>query len=127
MNSPLSNADELADYWAAALGRQLINRTDGGPEVVFSSIQNTSSFLSFDQPFPIVVIDSRRPDEFIININSTVYEVSPYEFGTFDKRINLFVPTKYVGSNLTDDKATNGNICVERFDNAALVFLKALN
>jgi lysophospholipase len=117
----------LADYWGAALGRQLINRTDGGPEVVFSSIQNTSSFQSFDQPFPIVVIDSRRPGEFIVNINSTVYEVSPYDFGTFDDRVNLFVPTKYVGSNLTDGNATNGNICVERFENAAFVSLKVLS
>ena len=124
MSSRLYEPDVLADYWAAALGRQLINRTDGGPEVVFSSIQNTSSFQSFDQPFPIVVIDSRRPGEFIINVNSTVYEVSPYEFGTFDKRVNLFIPTNYVGSNLTDGKATNGNICVERFENAALVCLK---
>jgi lysophospholipase len=123
----LSIADEVADYWAAALGRQLINRTDGGPEVVFSSIQNTSSFQSFDQPFPIVVIDSRRSGEYIVNINSTLYEVSPYEFGTFDSRINLFVPTKYVGSNLTDSKATNDNICVERFENAALASLKVLS
>ena len=124
MNSGLYEADEVADYWAAALGRQLINRTDGGPEVVFSSIQNTSSFQSFDQPFPIVVIDSRRPNEYIISINSTLYEVTPYEFGTFDSRINLFVPTKYIGSNLTDGKATNGSICVERFENAALASLR---
>jgi len=109
----------LADYWAAALGRQLINRTDGGPEVTFSSILNTSSFQSADQPYPIVVVDSRRPGEFIININSTLYEISPYEFGTFDSRVNLFIPTQYVGSNLTNGAPTNGDICVERFDNAA--------
>lgn len=109
----------LADYWASALGRQLINRTDGGPETTFSSIVNTTSFQSHDQPFPLVVIDSRRPGEFIINLNSTVYEISPYEFGTWDSRVNLFVPTQYVGSNLTDGKATHGNVCVNNFDNAA--------
>lgn len=113
------STDVLADYWGAALGRQLINRTDGGPEITFSSITNTSSFQSYIQPFPLVVIDSRRPGELIINTNSTIYEISPYEFGTWDNRVNLFVPTRYVGSNLTDGVATNGNICVERFDNAA--------
>ena len=80
---------------------------------------NTTSFEDFEQPFPIVVMDSRRPNEVIININSTLYEVSPFEFGTFDERINLFVPTQYVGSNLTDAKPTNDDVCVQRFDNAA--------
>lgn len=108
----------LADYWAAALGRQLINRTDGGPEVTFSSILNTSSFQTGDQPYPIVVIDSRRPGEVIINTNSTLYEATPYEFGTWDPRVNLFTPTQFIGSNLTDGNPTNG-VCVEQFDNAA--------
>ena len=124
MSSYLYEADVSADYWAAALGRQLISRTDGGPEVVFSSIQNTSSFQSFNQPFPIIVVDNRRPREFIINTNSTLYEISPYEVGTFDDRVNLFIPTKYIGSNLTDGNATNDNICLERFDNAASVPLQ---
>lgn len=109
----------IADYWAAALGRQLVNRTNGGPEITFSSIVNTSSFQNFSEPFPIVVTDSRRPGELIVNTNSTLYEVSPYEFGTWDSRVNLFIPTQYVGSNLTDGKPTNDNVCVERFDNAA--------
>src|SRR5436190_11730940 len=109
----------LADYWGAALGRQLINRTDGGPDVTFSSIMNTSSFQSYIQPLPLIVMDSRRPNEFIINLNSTIYEISPYEFGTWDQQVNLFVPSRYVGSNLTNASATNGNVCVERFDNAA--------
>jgi lysophospholipase len=109
----------VADYWAAALGRQLINRTDGGPEVTFSSIVNTTTFTSYEQPYPIVVTDSRRPGEYIIFLNSSLYEITPYEFGTWDDRIDLFIPTQYIGSNLTNGVATNDNICVERFDNAA--------
>jgi lysophospholipase len=80
---------------------------------------NTSSFQSYDQPFPLVVVDSRRPGEYTINLNSTVYEISPYEFGTWDSRVNLFTPTQYLGSNLNNGKPVNGNICVSDFDNAA--------
>jgi len=69
----------------------------------------------------LIVIDSRRPGEYIINTNSTLYEISPYEFGTWDERVNLFIPTQYVGSNLTNGVATNNNICVNRFDNAASI------
>jgi lysophospholipase len=109
----------IADYWAAALGRQLINRTDGGPEVTFSSIVNNSNFQSNDMPFPLVVADGRRHGEYIISLNATLYEISPYEFGSWDERVNLFVPTQYVGSNLDNGKAAINNTCVERFDNAA--------
>jgi lysophospholipase len=116
-----SDIRTITDYWAAALGRQLINRTDGGPEVTFSSIVNTSSFLTYDQPFPIVVMDSRRPGEYIININSTLYEISPYEYGTWDSRVNLFTPTEYLGSNLNDGKPVVNNTCVTDFDNAAYI------
>jgi len=112
----------LADYWAGALGRQLINGTDGGPETTFSSVANTTSFQSYDQPYPLIVIDSRRPYEFIVNTNSTLFEISPYEFGTFDTRINLFIPTKYVGSNLNNCGSGVGR-CVNRFDNAAYINL----
>lgn len=119
--SPYGGSDNrtITDYWAAALGRQLINRTDGGPEITFSSIVNTSSFQSYNQPFPLVVIDSRRPGEYIINLNSTVYEISPYEFGTWDSRVNLFTPTQYLGSNLTNGQLVSNNTCVTDFDNAA--------
>lgn len=72
------------------------------------------------QPFPLIVIDGRNPGEVIVDINSTVYEISPYEFGTWDSDINLFVPSRYLGSNLTNGNATNDNVCVEQFDNAAL-------
>ena len=109
----------LADYWAAALGRQLINRTDGGPETTFSSVVNTTTFQSNDMPYPLIVFDSRRPNEIIINTNSALYEISPYEFGTWDDRVNLFIPTQYVGSNLTNHSAMHDNTCVNRFDNAA--------
>jgi lysophospholipase len=64
-------------------------------------------------------MDGRQPTEIIVNINSTLYEISPYEFGTWDNGINLFVLTKYLGSNLTNGVATNGHVCVEQFDNAA--------
>ena len=101
------------------MGRQLIDRVNGGPEVTFSSVANTTSFESYMQPFPLIVMDARDPGETILDINSTVYEISPYEFGTWDSRVNLFAPTRYVGSNLTNGTATNGNVCVERFDNAA--------
>jgi lysophospholipase len=75
-------------------------------------------------PFPLIVTDGRRQGEYIINVNSTLYEITPYEFGSWDEHIDLFVPTQYVGSNLSNGLAATDNICVNRFDNAAYARLQ---
>ncbi|KAK9480327.1 lysophospholipase catalytic domain-containing protein [Lipomyces japonicus] len=108
----------LTDYWGQLLGQQLFNYTDGGSGLAFSDILWTPAFLNFDVPYPIVLSVDVLKGQTASFYNSTVYEVSPYEFGSWDDTLNSFAVTKYLGSPVNDGKAKN---CVVGFDNAGFV------
>ena len=70
---------------------------------------------------PLVVADGRAPDEILIPSNTTVFEFTPWEFGSFDPTIDGFVPTRYLGTNFSDGRVKDGDRCVRGFDNAGFV------
>lgn len=111
----------ITDYWGRAISRQILisPKDNGAPASTFSSIADTKEFKEAEMPFPIVVADGRNPDETIISANSTVFEINPLEFGSFDPTLYKFTQTKYVGTNFTDGKPADK--CVEGFDNAGFV------
>lgn len=111
----------ITDYWGRALSFQLINATNGGPSYTWSSIRDQPGFSSGDSPYPIVVADSRRPFEMLISANTSIYEFTPFEFGTWDPTVYGFVPTEYLGSNFTNGSVPSGGNCVRGFDNAGYV------
>lgn len=111
----------LTDYWGRALSFQLINAEDGGPAYTFSSIALSEDFQNGQQPFPISVADSRSPGQHIISANSTVYEFNPFEMGSFDPTTYGFIPTQYLGTNMTNGQVTSGDQCVVGFDNFGFV------
>lgn len=109
----------LTDYWGRALSYQLINATDGGPSYTWSSIAQTPSFQQAEHPFPISIADARAPGETLVSLNSSVYEFTPYEMGTWDPTTYGFIPTQYLGTNMSDGKSVSN--CVEGYDNAGFV------
>ncbi|KAI1174316.1 lysophospholipase [Nemania sp. FL0916] len=106
----------ITDYWSRALSYQLINARDGGPSYTFSSIANADNFVAADTPMPILIADERHPGQSIISLNSTVYEMNPWEIGSFDPTVFGFAPTKYVGSNFSNGAVPDDGHCVEGFD-----------
>ncbi|ETS80978.1 Lysophospholipase [Pestalotiopsis fici W106-1] len=106
----------ITDYWGRALSYQLINATDGGPAYTFSSIADSQDFKDANQPMPILVADGRVPGVKVITLNATVYEMNPWEIGTFDPTVFAFAPIKYVGSNFTNGSVPDDGHCVEGFD-----------
>ncbi|KAI1821821.1 lysophospholipase [Xylaria intraflava] len=113
----------FADYWGRALSYQLINATDGGPSYTFSSIADAGNFMAADTPMPIFVADERAPGTSTIPVlNSTVFELNPWEIGTFDPTVYGFVPTKYVGSNFSNGAVPDDGHCVEGFDQFGFTF-----
>ncbi|GAP88698.1 putative lysophospholipase catalytic domain-containing protein [Rosellinia necatrix] len=106
----------ITDYWSRALSYQLINDRDGGPSYTFSSIADADHFKNADTPMPILVADERQPGETIISLSSTVFEMNPWEIGSFDPTVFGFAPTKYVGSNFTDGVVPDDGQCVRGFD-----------
>ncbi|EPY50805.1 lysophospholipase [Schizosaccharomyces cryophilus OY26] len=110
----------ITDLWGRSLARKLVDAPRGGPGITWSSIRNQSWFENAEYPYPIIISDSRREDEHIIPENSTIFEFTPYEFGSWDNGINAFIPMEYVGTHLNNGVPPN-NQCVRGFDDAGFV------
>lgn len=113
----------ITDVWGRALSYQFYNPDkvyNGGENLTWSGIQGMASFQNYLMPFPIVVADGRSPGTLIINENSTVFEITPYELGSWDPSIESFVDLRYLGTDLVDGH-TNSTKCVTNFDNAGYV------
>ncbi|KAL2849942.1 acyl transferase/acyl hydrolase/lysophospholipase [Aspergillus pseudoustus] len=90
----------FTDYWSRFLSFQLINSTtdDGGASFTWSSIADIDDFKAGQYPLPMVVMDGRNSGEMIIETNATAYEVTPWEFGSWDPTVYAFAPLKYLGT-----------------------------
>ncbi|RCK66268.1 Lysophospholipase 3 [Candida viswanathii] len=111
----------ITDTWGKALSYQFFEDGEGGPNVTWSSIRNISSFKDHLMPYPIVVANGRHPNTLIINENSTVFEVSPYELGSWDPSLRSFSDVQYLGSVVHDGDPNNTDVCVQNFDNAGFI------
>ncbi|KAH9937826.1 lysophospholipase [Epithele typhae] len=123
----------IADVWARALSRHFLNGTtaddllnaslDHGAGVTLSSISKLPSFVSHQQPFPVVLANTLTskdngsefifPDN-IVPLGNPIYEFNVYEMGSFDPTLGAFTPTKYLGS-------PNSSECVTGFDQMSFV------
>ncbi|KAM9932939.1 hypothetical protein OXX80_007446 [Metschnikowia pulcherrima] len=111
----------LTDSWGRALSYQFFpESTAFGDSLLWSSIQDIDEFANHEMPFPIVVANGRTPGTQLISGNSTVFEVSPYELGSWDPSLYAFTKTKYLGSKVSDGESANGT-CVSGFDNAGFI------
>lgn len=112
----------ITDYWGRALSYQLVNATSGGPAYTFSSIADADWFRNASVPLPLVVANGRSPGQIIVGGNSTVYEFSPWEMGSWDPTTYAFAPIRYSGTNFTAGKVADSNACVRGYDNVGMVF-----
>jgi lysophospholipase len=111
----------LTDYWGRALSYQLVNATDGGPAYTFSSISEMDNFMTGEIPMPVLVTDSRAPNTKVISLNSTVFEINPYEIGSWDPTTYAFAPLRYAGSNFSGGVIPDSEQCIRGFDNVGYV------
>lgn len=111
----------ITDYWGRALSYQLVNASNGGPAYTFSSIALQDWFTNGDAPMPIFVTDGRQPGELVVGGNATVYEINPWELGTFDPTTYGFAPLEYLGTNFSAGELVSGQQCVRGFDNVGFV------
>ena len=111
----------ITDYWGRALSFQLVNSTNGGPAFTFSSIAEDDYFVAGNAPMPIFVADGRQPGELVVDSNATVYEINPWELGTFDPTTFGFAPLRYLGTNFSAGAIPGNQQCVRGFDNAGFI------
>ncbi|KAH7067710.1 lysophospholipase, partial [Paraphoma chrysanthemicola] len=111
----------ITDLWGRGLSFQLFNATDGGPNFTFSSLVQNRAFQSAQVPLPIIVAIERPPNQLLILANSSIYEINPWEIGTFDTPTAAFAPLQYIGSTFNSDIAREDQSCVSGFDNIGFV------
>lgn len=113
----------LTDYWGRALSRKIFPKNSRSPNKKFSDVVKLSSFKTFDQPFPIILSNLRSPGVGKSSVNSTIFEFTPFEFGSWDLR--TFANLKYLGSHLVNGlpsfHISGKTICFNNYDNAGFL------
>lgn len=112
----------LTDPWGRLLSYQLLYGSDGGVATRLSSITGLSNFTSYNVPYPIITSLGVKTfqGECLPGPNATTYELTPYEFGSWDSGVSAFTPTQYLGTALSNGISTNGT-CIQNYDNLGYV------
>lgn len=120
----------FTDYWGRALARKIFKPTVRSPGITFTAATRIlPSFIDYEQPFPIIGTIEKDPinPESSTNLDSHCFEITPFEFGSWESYLNAFIPLKYLGSSLKAGKATNLSLdgtfayCVSGFDNVGFL------
>ncbi|TQS34772.1 hypothetical protein Golomagni_04833 [Golovinomyces magnicellulatus] len=104
------------DFWGRALSYQFINSEDGAPDKTFSSLVLQDEFKSGSTPFPIIVAVKNAKKKDLNSLNSNVYEMNPFEIGSWDTNTFAFAPIEYLGSNFSAGTVSPNGSCVKGFD-----------
>lgn len=111
----------FTDVWARALSHQFFaGLSDYGASLTWSTLQELEPFVNHEMPFPVVVTDGREPGTTILNGNSTIFEVNPFELGSWDPSLHQFTQVKYLGTNVTSGLPNNGTY-IGGMDNAGFI------
>lgn len=120
----------FTDYWGRAIARKIFKASVRSPGITVTAATNTlSSFIDHEQPFPIIGTIEKDPinPESSTNLNSHCFEITPFEFGSWESYLNAFIPLNYLGSSLKSGKSTNISLdgitayCISGFDNVGFL------
>ncbi|KAH7873529.1 lysophospholipase [Lentinula edodes] len=123
----------IGDAWARALSYHFLTGTDlsnffdtssHGAGQLWSQIASAIFFTNHQAPFPLVVLNSNGTFDLTtesIPLDSPVYEVSPFEFTSFDPDISAAAELSYIGTSLFAGVPVDNASCVTGFDQAGFV------
>ncbi|KAJ6625147.1 lysophospholipase [Mycena sp. CBHHK59/15] len=116
----------VGDVWGRSLARHFTNgttlagflaNTSHGAGILFSNLINLPTFVSHQQPLPIITanLDSKHingtvfPGGNFIPLNTPMFEFNLFEMGCYDDVLAAHTPMKHLGT-------TNRSICETGFD-----------
>lgn len=112
----------LADVWGRALSYQFFPTLyRGGVAYLWSDLRESDVFKNAEMPMPISVADGRYPGTAVIDLNSTVFEYSPFELGSWDPSLSAFTDVQYLGTKVSDGKPAEEGKCIAGFDNVGFL------
>ncbi|KAG0668232.1 Lysophospholipase 1 [Maudiozyma exigua] len=110
----------LADVYGLFTGYYLYpSLPGGGATYLWSDVQDMDTFKNGEMPMIIELTSAEKTDETAVSLGSTGFEVTPFEFGSWDPTINAFTDMKYLGTEVSNGVPTNEDQCVTGFDNAS--------
>ncbi len=101
------------------------NDTSHGAGIIWSNMINIPTFQKREFPLPIVGAAARTPVTRggpQAALNSTQFEFTPWEFGSYDPDLSSFVDIKFIGSHLINGRPANASACVTEFDQTSFIF-----
>ncbi|KAF2422446.1 lysophospholipase, partial [Tothia fuscella] len=111
------------DAWGRLLAYQLLSGPDGGAGKTLSSVVDMASFAGVHIPYPIITALGVSPADSngICDPadNSTQYEFTPYEFGSWDRGLGAFTATRTLGSVISN--GTSNGTCLNNYDNLGYI------
>ncbi|KAL1848258.1 Lysophospholipase 1 [Paecilomyces lecythidis] len=112
----------LTDPWGRLLSYQLFYGTDGGVDITLSSVSSLSNFTNYEAPFPIMLALGVKTWEgdCTPGPNATIYEFTPYEFGSWDSDVSAFTQTEYLGTSLSGGQPSESS-CITNYDNIGYI------
>lgn len=117
----------LVDLYGRLLAYQFIDSNDGGVSTTLSSAINKSNFAEHNAPLPIYTSLGIEFGSCLPTPDAIQYEFSPFEFGSWDKSVSTFTPTKYLGTNLSNGLPQNARTCVQNYDNLGYITATSSN
>lgn len=114
----------VTDFWGRMLSAQMFSGADSGSGLHWSDMASSSGMSQYSMPMPILVADSfsamqgsvSNDGNLTVSLNSTIYEITPFEFGSWDPAVSAFIQTRYMGTT-TNNGSPAPNKCVTGFDN----------
>lgn len=64
-----------------------------------------------------MLADEREPGELLVYRNTTTWEFTPYEYGSYEPTVQGFIPIDILGTPLTNGQVGVGEMCVAGFEN----------
>ncbi len=110
-----------ADVWGRYLAFDFLQSPNGGPNVTFDQITSTDAFKSFSLPFPIVTTIQFDSGMCLAALNASLYEFTPYAFGSWDVGIRAFTPIKFIGTTYNNGQEPANGQCVIGYDNVGFI------
>lgn len=94
----------------------------GTPNLTMTDMRSQPSVQSASLPYPVIVALEREPGEIVIALNSTIWEFTLAEFGSWwtgseTKGQGSFTNIEYLGTALDNGTPVEEGDCVRGFSN----------
>ncbi|OWB76275.1 hypothetical protein B5S32_g425 [[Candida] boidinii] len=113
----------VIDLYGLLIGRAIFTDLENqGAGLTWSSLREIEKIQSFDMPYPIILalgtsISITENDTYDSN-DVALFEVSPFEFGSWQNSVNAFTDIKHIASKVVNGIPVDDNNCTVGFDSA---------